>query len=1052
MPPLHKSPKNDLRRKWRESWDIQTMTQAELDAGTITETRSISPALLKANLTGGVPSSPTNGSFLYASGGSFIELADPGDGTYEITFSSGVPTFAAAGGGGVPAGDEPTLTTGTDTTQRTWPASVLRADIDTKTPTSKLPQSPAAGALLYGSGGNYVNLAPPSDGEYTITWSSNVPTWTTSTGAPLITQTEINTGTETAARTISPKIFKDNIPWENVVAHGADSTGATDASDEIQAAVDNLPATGGIVFFPPGTYRYDAGPGIQIFSKDNVQLIGYGATIQYASGAANAGNSYGVYVRTSDNVSVRGLKFDGQLDTRTVVSVLANHAVMLDGVTNFTALDVTVIDWVSDGFFIGNIQDDTTSTDVEIRNCKSSGNERNGLTVQQGQRVRIAGGAYFNNVEQTPAAGIDIEPPVETASGAQPAENIIVDGVNLYGNKEYQILVTGAKHTSNLRTWVEDVEITNCMIQGGSDAAHKADIYVQVATGVRIDGNHLDGGSTATKASIAVEEADWVQTINNRISDKTHTNPAISYSVGNPVRPSVSGNTIDSHSATTNPSIVVTTTSDHIVGPNQVDKTSGDEVDVNGTVYEAEAAVVNDEQISIPGYGSADQILGMNGAGTALEWLNQPSGTIPSAVAEGDILVANSTPDWAVFSKGTADQMLVMDGTGTTLTWTNQPSGTLPSTSTDGDMLRSNGSNFVVLAPPANGDYGLTFTGTGDPTYTAVPTETEFTNHTGATTLHFTGTEKADQLPTAAQKTTLGRLPATAPADGSILTGDGTNWIESAAAAAAGDQVPTFAAGAITGWKTAKDAADLPASVGAAGKILRSNGTDYAETTATYPNAAGAAGKILRSNGTNFVESTATYPATAGDLTILYGNSTNFVELSKGTADQVLSMNGTATALTWATASGGGSTPSWTAWSPTITGSTTDPTFGTHTFDGAYSHNGKILTLLFHFSQTTAGTAGSGTYLVELPNSLVADTALVPTSAADAHGTAVGVGGISITNAHASCRVQLHSSTELKFFCPLGASFLDADSAFYILTAAPYNLTFAAEVPVTTNP
>jgi Pectate lyase superfamily protein len=43
--------------------------------------------------------------------------------------------------------------------------------------------------------------------------------------------------------------------WVNVVAYGADSTGAADSTTAIQNAIGALPATGGVVYLPRGTYQ-----------------------------------------------------------------------------------------------------------------------------------------------------------------------------------------------------------------------------------------------------------------------------------------------------------------------------------------------------------------------------------------------------------------------------------------------------------------------------------------------------------------------------------------------------------------------------------------------------------------------------------------------------------------------------------------------------------------------------------------------------------------------------------------------------------------------------
>lgn len=45
--------------------------------------------------------------------------------------------------------------------------------------------------------------------------------------------------------------------WINAISKGADPTGTADSSAAVIAAIDDLGTTGGIVFFPPGSYRMD---------------------------------------------------------------------------------------------------------------------------------------------------------------------------------------------------------------------------------------------------------------------------------------------------------------------------------------------------------------------------------------------------------------------------------------------------------------------------------------------------------------------------------------------------------------------------------------------------------------------------------------------------------------------------------------------------------------------------------------------------------------------------------------------------------------------------
>jgi hypothetical protein len=55
-------------------------------------------------------------------------------------------------------------------------------------------------------------------------------------------------------KSLDGEVRKSSNPWVNVADFGADPTGNTDSLSAIQAAIDALPATGGDVIFPTGSY------------------------------------------------------------------------------------------------------------------------------------------------------------------------------------------------------------------------------------------------------------------------------------------------------------------------------------------------------------------------------------------------------------------------------------------------------------------------------------------------------------------------------------------------------------------------------------------------------------------------------------------------------------------------------------------------------------------------------------------------------------------------------------------------------------------------------
>lgn len=112
-------------------------------------------------------------------------------------------------------------------------------------------------------------------------------------------------------------------------------------------------------------------------------------------------------------------------------------------------------------------------------------------------------------------------------------------------------------------------------------------------------------------------------------------------------------------------------------------------------------------------------------------------------------------------------------------------------------------------------------------------------------------------------------------------------------------------AGAPT-WSTST----FPATAGAAGNVLISNGTNYISSTSLWPNTVGAAGKLIRSDGTTNAYTTLTFPDTIVQNAILFGNVANNLGPITPAASSAL-------------VSSAGNVPSWSTVLPALT--TADP-------------------------------------------------------------------------------------------------------------------------------
>lgn len=83
-------------------------------------------------------------------------------------------------------------------------------------------------------------------------------------------------------------------------------------------------------------------------------------------------------------------------------------------------------------------------------------------------------------------------------------------------------------------------------------------------------------------------------------------------------------------------------------------------------------------------------------------------------------------------------------------------------------------------------------------------------------------------------------------------------------------------------------------AAGSAGQVLQSGGAsaDPTYSTATFPSTSGTTGTILRSNGTNWVNTTATYPTTTTANRILFSSATNTISEITSAANSILSTDG----------------------------------------------------------------------------------------------------------------------------------------------------------------
>lgn len=198
------------------------------------------------------------------------------------------------------------------------------------------------------------------------------------------------------------------------------------------------------------------------------------------------------------------------------------------------------------------------------------------------------------------------------------------------------------------------------------------------------------------------------------------------------------------------------------------------------------------------------------------------------------------------------------------------------------------------------------------------------------------------------------------------------------------------------------ESAQSSAFTASTGTYYTCSGTSY---TITLPTAASIAGKViafrstasgtltLDPNGSQTVGGRATLALIDGDFIVIVSDGSNWRIVSFTHAD-------------------------WTAFTPTITATSVDPTKGTRTETCYWRRDGHDMLIAFHYEQTAAGASGTGTYLMALPISASADTTIAPvgdygSSTAIPSIAGIGLGVLGTSSAARPLSVMLYDATRI---------------------------------------
>lgn len=209
----------------------------------------------------------------------------------------------------------------------------------------------------------------------------------------------------------------------NVQDFGATGGNTTDDTQAFQDAIDALPADGGTVWVPAGTYYikgdFKAAPGtdtlagnsIRLRSNMHLKLSPY-AHLKQIPTSAYAG--YVVYAYGLSNVEISGGEIIGERDQHTGADTEGQRGIEIKGCDGVTIRDIKLSNFWGDGISMGTTSamygPKVRSNDVVIDNIISTGNRRQGLSIGPSTNVQVWDSEFSETEGTAPQCGIDIEP------------------------------------------------------------------------------------------------------------------------------------------------------------------------------------------------------------------------------------------------------------------------------------------------------------------------------------------------------------------------------------------------------------------------------------------------------------------------------------------------------------------------------------------------------------------------------------------------------------------------------------------------------------------
>lgn len=258
--------------------------------------------------------------------------------------------------------------------------------------------------------------------------------------------------------------------------YGAKGDGRADDTAAIQKAISEVSrAGGGTVLIPEGTYMIDTGDRIRMRSNVTVKMDE--DTVLEA--IPNALKQYDMfYFANIENAHLIGGNLIGDRDSHLSTKGEWGNGVRIVGSKNVVIENVSIKDFWGDGIYIGESKE--KSEDIIIYSVIADNNRRQGITIVDGDGIKIINSVFMNTNGAKPASGIAIEP----------NDNDYVTNVDIFSSKFMNNEIYGMVISE--RANGKNNEIDNVHIEGNEVLGNGRNVLLNGVTDSEVVNNIID--------------------------------------------------------------------------------------------------------------------------------------------------------------------------------------------------------------------------------------------------------------------------------------------------------------------------------------------------------------------------------------------------------------------------------------------------------------------------------------------------------------------------------------------------------------------------------